>query len=330
MSGDAQAWAVLVATAVPLLALDLLSLRKHHGVTSMATAARQSALWLGTGLVFGLYVLVHFGHQAALEYYTGFLIEKSLSVDNLFVFLAIFSYFAVERRHQSRLLFVGILGAIVFRGIFIFGGSYLLERIDWMVYVFGIILLITAIRLMRKHDEEVHPEKNLVVKVAKRILPVTSQVHDQRFIARENGRVVATPLLLAVITIETSDIMFAIDSVPAILAITRNTFIVYSSNLFAILGLRALYFFLAEIVQRFRFLSYAIAGILAWVGIKMLVHSFVKIPTTLSLAIVGSAIALGVVLSLVIPERSAKEQIDRPGLRPLSDQDETPTGKTWD
>jgi tellurite resistance protein TerC len=303
VTGTAQAWIVMAAVAVPLLTIDLISLRRHHGETSMRTAARQSALWLGAGIAFGGYVYFHFGRQGALEYYTGFLIEKSLSVDNLFVFLAIFHYFAIERRFQSRLLFIGILGAIVFRGIFIFGGSYLLEKIDWMVYVFGIILLLTAVRLAKKHDEEVHPEKNLVVLAAKRLLPVTARLHDQRFVFRENGRLVATPLLLAVITIETSDIMFAIDSVPAILAITRNTFIVYSSNLFAILGLRALYFFLAEIVQRFRFLSYAIAAILAWVGIKMLAHNFVKIPTIASLGVVGGAIAVGVILSMLIPEK---------------------------
>lgn len=303
MTGDAQAWLVLAAVAISLLSVDLLALRRHHGITSVGTAARQSALWLGTGLAFGLYVHAHFGRQGTLEYYTGFLIEKSLSVDNLFVFLAIFHYFAVDRKYQSRLLFIGILGAIVFRGIFIFGGSYLLERLDWMVYVFGVILIATAVRLMKKRDQEVHPEKNVVVRIAKRILPVTAHLKDQRFVFREGGRLVATPLLLAVIAIETSDIMFAIDSVPAILAITRNTFIVYSSNLFAILGLRALYFFVAEIVERFRFLSYAIAAILAWVGVKMILHEFVKIPTTVSLTVVGTALVLGVVLSLLIPER---------------------------
>ncbi len=302
MTGDAQAWTVLAILAISLLGIDLYSLRRHHGETSLKSAARQSAMWLGAGVGFGIYVYYHFGKQGALEYYTGFLIEKSLSVDNLFVFLAIFHYFAVERRHQSRLLFIGIIGAILFRAVFIFAGSYLLERVDWMVYIFGIILIATAIRLLMKHDEEVHPERNLVVRAAQRIFPVSTRTYGQRFFHRENGRLVATPLLLAVITIETSDIMFAIDSVPAILAITRNTFIVYSSNLFAILGLRALYFFLAEVVQKFRFLSYAISGILAWVGFKMLVHHFVKIPTTLSLAVVGSAIAVGIIASLVFPE----------------------------
>lgn len=172
-----------------------------------------------------------------------------------------------------------------------------------MVYVFGVILLVTAARLLKKHDEEIHPEKNLVVRIAKRIVPVTSYLKDQRLVYRENRRLVATPLLLAVITIETSDIIFAIDSVPAILAITRNTFIVYSSNLFAILGLRALYFFLGEIVERFRYLNYAIAGILVWVGIKMLLHAQVTIPAQVSLGVVGVSIALGILLSLVIPDK---------------------------
>ena len=303
MNGDVQAWAVFAGLAIALLTADLISLRRHHGETSLGSAARQSALWVGAGLAFGIYVYYHFGRQGALEYFTGFLIEKSLSVDNLFVFLAIFRYFSVERKFQSRLLFIGILGAVVFRAIFIFAGSYLLQRLDWMVNVFGVILLVTAARLLKKHDEEIHPEKNLVVRIAKRIVPVTSYLKDQRLVYRENRRLVATPLLLAVITIETSDIIFAIDSVPAILAITRNTFIVYSSNLFAILGLRALYFFLGEIVERFRYLNYAIAGILVWVGIKMLLHAQVTIPAQVSLGVVGVSIALGILLSLVIPDK---------------------------
>lgn len=305
-TGDTQAWIVLTLTAGVLLAIDVVSLWRHHGETSVRSAARQSVTWLGAGFAFGAYVYAHFGRQGALEYYTGFLIEKSLSVDNLFVFLAIFTYFSIERKYQSELLFYGIVGAILLRALFIFGGSYLLDKVEWMVYVFGAILIVTAIRLIVRKDEEVHPERNLVVRAARRLFPVTTRTSGGKLFIRENGRLLATPLFLALLTIESTDVLFAVDSVPAILAITRNTYIVYASNLFAILGLRALYFFLAEIVERFRFLSYAISAILAWVGFKMIAHEFLHIPTLLSLSVVASCIAIGVVASLVFPTRSGE------------------------
>jgi tellurite resistance protein TerC len=304
-----QAWLVLAVIAAALLALDLVSLRRHHGETSIRTAARQSAMWLGTGLLFGVYVYYHIGRAGALEYYTGFLIEKSLSVDNLFVFLAIFRYFAVDRKYQSELLFYGIVGAIIFRAIFIFGGSYLLSRLDWMVYVFGLILIVTAIRLATRKEEEVHPEKNIIVRAARRVFPVTTRTEGGQLFIRADGRVLATPLFLALLTIESTDILFAVDSVPAILAITRNTFIVYSSNLFAILGLRALYFFLAEIVERFTYLSYAISVILLWVGIKMIAHQFLHIPTQVSLLVVAVSLLCGIIASMLFKsaDREAEE-----------------------
>ncbi len=291
-------WAALIAFISALLIVDLLVFHRKAHAASTKEAAIESAVWISIGLAFGLVFLAMHGSAAAGEYYAGFLIEKSLSVDNVFVWALIFSYFMVPREFQHRVLFWGVFGALVLRAIFIFAGVALIERFSWIIFVFGGFLLFTAARLITHKDAEVHPEKNPVLKLVQKVVPSTPTYDGQRLFTRVDGHRLATPLFAVLVLIETTDVIFAVDSIPAILAVSHEPFIVFSSNAFAILGLRALYFLLAGLHERFTYLQQGLAVILAFVGVKMILSHWYHIPTGLSLVFIAVVLAVSIVASL--------------------------------
>jgi tellurite resistance protein TerC len=308
-------WVGFNVFVLAMLALDLgVFHRKEHEV-GFKEALSWSAVWIGLAGVFAL-LLLFFGHQMAadprpnavlaLEFVTGFLLEKSLSVDNLFVFLLIFGYFKVPKEDQHTVLFWGVLGALVLRAVFIFAGIGLISRFHWIVYLFGAFLVYTGLKLIKQEHIEVHPEDNPVVRLFRRILPVTSDYRGKRFFVREDARLWATPLAIVVLVIETTDVVFAVDSIPAVLAITRDPFIVYTSNVFAILGLRALYFTLAGLMEIFHYLHYGLAVILMFIGLKMLASNYVEIPIGMALGVVGGVLAIAVVASMLFPPKARR------------------------
>lgn len=298
-------WLGFGGLVVALLVLDLAVLNRRSHVLTFKEAMSWSGGLIVLALLFGVFVLWLEGPQHALEYYTGYLIELSLSVDNLFVFLLIFSYFGVRAEAQPKVLKWGILGAIVMRLIMIALGSLLLQRFAWIVYVFGGLLVVTGIRMFTQKEEQVQLERNPMVRLARRLLPFSNAYDGTRFFCRTaRGKLLATPLLLVVLVVEWSDLVFAIDSIPAIFAVTRDPFLVYSSNIFAILGLRALFFVLAGMLDRFVYLKPGVAFILIFVGLKMTLSAWIHIPTALSLGVIVTTLAAAVVLSL---RRSARE-----------------------
>jgi tellurite resistance protein TerC len=292
------AWVAVVAFTLALLALDLLVLHRDAREVSLREAGWTSALYAGIGLGFGGLVWAWRGPEAGGEYLAGYLIEKSLSVDNIFVFALIFAYFGIPARYQHRVLFWGVLGAIAFRALFIAIGAALLDNVDWVVYAFGALLVYTGIRMARGHTVEVQPDRNPVIRLMRRIVPVSDELRGQRFLVRDAGGWVATPLLAALVVVETMDIVFAIDSVPAIFAITDDAFIVFTANVFAILGLRALYFLLAGTIPRFAYLQTGLALVLVFVGAKMFLTDVGKLPVWVSLGVIATVIAGSVVASL--------------------------------
>jgi len=307
-------WYVFVAAVAFVVAMLVVDLRFFHGEDHEPTAKEAGtwlAVWVAMGIAFGLFLLIWKGSNEGGKYFAGYLIEYSLSVDNMFVFVVIFTYFQVPSKYQHQVLFFGILGAIVFRGAFILLGIALVRSLEWIVYVFGAFLLITAFRMVRGQTE-VSPEDNPILRFLQKRLPTTSQYHDGRFWIREDtGRRVLTPLLIVLIFIDLIDIAFAIDSIPAILAITTKPYLVLTSNMFAILGLRALYFFLAKSVDRFHLLKYGLAVILAFVGVKMLLGAVhVEISTVVSLVVIALVLATTVVLSLKIEPKPASRAED--------------------
>jgi tellurite resistance protein TerC len=298
-------WLSFTGLVLALLVLDLGVLNRRSHVLTLKEALSWSGGLVLLALGFGLFMLWREGTQPALEYYTGYLIELSLSVDNLFVFLLIFTYFCVRADAQPKVLKWGILGAIVMRLIMIGLGAFLLQRFNWIVYVFGALLVVTGIRMFTQKEQRVDLERNPVVRLARRLIPLSPSYDGTRFFTRTaTGKVVATPLLLVVLVVEWSDLVFAIDSIPAIFAVTRDPFLVYSSNVFAILGLRALYFVLAGMLDKFAYLKPGISFILIFVGLKMLLSGWLHFPTLLSLGVIITTLALAVVLSL---RRSAQE-----------------------
>lgn len=254
-------------------------------------------------LLFGLGVYFVLGHDTALKFITGYLLEESLSLDNLFVFLVIFTYFSVPATSQHKVLYWGILGALIMRAIFIGTGLFIVERIHWVIYIFGAFLLYTGIRLSLNKDKQINPEKNPVLRIMCRFLPVTNDYHNDRFFVRENGRFLVTPLLLVLVVIETTDVIFAVDSVPAILAVSLDPFVVYTSNVFAILGLRSLYFALAAVAQKIRYLNYGLSAILILLGFKMLTSSFYEMPIGLALGLVALILSISVIASIIVSKR---------------------------
>jgi tellurite resistance protein TerC len=309
-------WVGFNAFVLVMLALDLgVFHRKAHEV-SLKEAAGWSAVWVSVAALFGMGVWWYAGPQTGLEFFTGYLVEKSLAVDNIFVIALIFSYFAIPAIYQHRVLFWGILGALVMRGLFIAAGAYMLKEWHWVIYVFGGILLVTGIKMAVRKDEGFDPEHNPVVKLARRFLPLTHRLDGQRFWTRENGRRVATPLFLALLMVEFADLVFAIDSIPAIFAITDDAFIVYTSNVMAILGLRSMYFLLAGIVHRFVYLKFGLALVLVFIGAKMMLIDVFKVPTAVSLGVVATLIGGSIALSLLRPpkdEDGAAPKLARPG-----------------
>jgi tellurite resistance protein TerC len=298
-------WLGFTGLVLALLVLDLGVLNRRSHVLTLKEALSWSGGVVLLALGFGLFMLWREGTQQALEYYTGYLIELSLSVDNLFVFLLIFTYFCVRADAQPKVLKWGILGAIVMRLIMIGLGAFLLHRFSWIVYVFGALLVVTGIRMFTQKEERVDLERNPVVRLARRLIPLSPSYDGTRFLTRTaTGKAVATPLLLVVLVVEWSDLVFAIDSIPAIFAVTRDPFLVYSSNVFAILGLRALYFVLAGMLDKFVYLKPGISFILIFVGLKMLLSGWFHFPILLSLGVIVTTLALAVVLSL---RRSARE-----------------------
>ena len=292
-------WLGFTGVVVALLVLDLAVLNRRSHVLSMKEALRWSGSLVCLAMLFGGFLFLKEGAAKALEFYTGYIIELSLSVDNLFVFILVFQYFGVPAELQPRVLKWGILGAIVMRLIMIMAGAVLLARFDWIIWVFGGILIVTGIRMFLVEEQRVEPERNPVVKLARKVLPFTHTYDGQHFFVRSvRGTVMATPLLLVLLVIEWTDLVFAIDSIPAVFAITRDPFIVYSSNIFAILGLRALFFVLADMMDRFEYLKPGIATILVFVGLKMALSPWVHLPILLSLGVIVSVLAGAALLSI--------------------------------
>ena len=287
-----------------MLALDLGVFHRRAHAVRVREAVIWSVVWIALAGVFNIVLYFGFGGERALEFLTGYLIEKSLSIDNLFVFLIIFSYFRVPAEFQHRVLFWGVLGALVMRAGFIAGGVALIERFHWIIYIFGGFLILTGIKMSQHKDKELRPDRNPVVRLARRIFPISSHYHGQNLFAREHGRSVATPLFLVLLVIETTDLIFAVDSIPAILAISRDPFIVYTSNVFAILGLRSLYFALAGIMQMFHFIHYGLSAILVFVGTKMLLSDIYKVPIAISLGVIALIITASIIASLLWPAKA--------------------------
>ncbi|HEX8802986.1 MAG TPA: TerC family protein [Acidimicrobiales bacterium] len=306
-------WVAFLAFVSALLVVDLLLVHRSPHAPTTKEAAIESAVWISIGVAFTGVIFFWHGGQAAGEYISGYLIEKSLSVDNVFVWALIMSYFAVPRAYQFRVLFWGVFGALVLRFAFIFAGVSLLNRFEWLLFVFGGFLLVTAVRLLRSDEEEVHPDQNIVLRAVRRVVPSTNEYDGQRLFTRRSGRRLATPLLAVLVVIETSDVVFAVDSIPAILAVSREQFIVFSSNAFAILGLRALYFLLADLRDRFQYLQQGLAVILAFVGVKMIVAEWYHIPTFLSLGVIALVLTVAIVVSI---KRTQPPDIDDDAVAP--------------
>ncbi len=291
-------WGAFLAVVAALLLIDVLLVHRTAHAVTFKEAAVESAVWITIGLSFTLVILLWQGGQASGEYLAGYLIEKSLSVDNVFVWAVIFSYFRVPAEYQFRVLFWGIFGALVLRAIFIFAGVALIERFDFVLYVFGALLLYSAFKIARHQEAEVHPEKSVVLRAVRRIVPSTNEYDGQRIFTRVNGRRLATPLFAVLVLIESTDVVFAVDSIPAILAVSREPFIVFSSNAFAILGLRALYFLLSGMAGRFRYLNLGLGVILGFVGIKMLVAEVYHFPTWVSLLVITVVLTVAIAASV--------------------------------
>lgn len=300
---DLRVWLAFNAFIIAMLLLDLLVLHRHAHVVTAREAAITSAGWILLGLAFGGVIWWWQGPTSAGEYLAGYLIEKSLSVDNVFVFVMIFSYFAVPPVYQHRVLFCGVLGALVLRGAFILAGAALLDAVDWVLYLFGAFLLFTAFKMFRHSEMALDPQQNPVLRLVGRLIPMSSEYDGQRMFTRRTGALMVTPLFAVLVIVETTDVVFAIDSIPAIFAVTRDPFIVYSSNAFAILGLRALYFLLAGIAHRFVYLKTGLAVILAFVGVKMLIVDLYHFPVWFSLSVIGVVLTVSIVASL----RSSRE-----------------------
>ena len=295
-------WVGFVAFVLAMLALDLGVFNKRPHVVQPKEAGIWTAVWVALALLFAGGLAVFATPQVALTFLTGYLIEESLSIDNIFVIVLIFQYFAVPAQYQHRVLFWGILGALIMRGLFIGLGAALLARFEWIIYIFGALLVITGIRMALKQDEEFDGDQNPVVKAVRRVMPLTDGYRGKHFFAVENGKRYATPLLLVLLLVEATDLIFAIDSIPAIFGITRDPFIVFTSNIFAVMGLRSLFFLLAHVVTKFHLLKYGLAIILTFVGVKMMIEHWIHIPILLSLAVVLGVLALSIIGSLIWPK----------------------------
>jgi tellurite resistance protein TerC len=304
--GTPGLWIGFTIFVLAMLALDLGVFHRRAHAISIKEALLWSIVWIALAFIFNTGVYSWFGATRGLEFLTGYLIEKALAVDNIFVFAVIFSYFAVPVGYQHKVLFWGILGALVLRAIFIVLGAALLQKFHWVIYIFGAFLILTGIKLLLQRDDEIHPERNPVFRLFKRMVRSVSEYHGGRFFLLKNGKWYATPLLLVLVSIEVTDVIFALDSIPAIFAITSDPFIVYTSNIFAILGLRSLYFLLAGVMHKFQYLKIGLSLVLAFVGTKMVLADIYKIPIATSLGVVAALIAGSMILSLWWPEKDTK------------------------
>ncbi len=309
MNVPLNAWLLVFGVIAVMLAVDLFAHRRAH-LIGVREAALWSVVWVLIGVGFGAVIWNTAGAEFGQQYYAGYLIEKSLAVDNVFVWAIIFAAFAVPREYQHRVLFLGVLGALVLRGGFIAAGAVLIENFSWILYVFAAFLIYTGYRMIRTRNEHAHPEKSPVLRLFRRFIPMTEAFHGQRFLVRKNGVLLATPLLAVLVLVEVTDVVFAVDSIPAIFAVTSEPFIVFTANAFAILGLRAMYFLLADLMHRFVYLKIGLSLVLVWVGIKMLLLDVLYIPTNVSLAVIALIIAVSVVLSLRATRGQGRREIE--------------------
>jgi len=325
MASEPLHWAVFFTIVAVALAIDLGFVGRKGDVVRTRTAYAWSAVWISLGLGFSGLVYLWYGGEAAQQYLAGYLIEESLSIDNLFVFLLVFGSLGIALQYQRKVLFWGILGAMIMRGVFIVAGVSLINRFEWIVYIFGAVLVYTAYRLVRSSGVQVDPEKNPLVRFARRLFPVAADYKGRRFVIRRSGKVFITPLVLALVAIESADLVFAIDSVPAVLAVSNITFVVFTSNIAAILGLRSLYFALAGSLQRFEYLSWGLAVVLGFVGVKMLISHWLHIDVLISLGVIVVAVGTSVIVSLVLtrgaePDADVLEAAGRGDLVKTSDE----------
>jgi tellurite resistance protein TerC len=308
------AWLAFNAGVITLLAIDLGVFNRHAHAPSVREAAMWSATWITLSLIFATGIFVFGGSEPGLAFITGYLIEYSLSVDNIFVFVLIFGYFAVPAQYQHRVLFWGILGALIMRGLMIGAGAALLHEFHWVIYIFGAILVVSGIRMATQGEHTIEMERNFAVRTFRRFFRVTPEFREQKFFVRENGLLYATPLVLVLLVVETTDVIFAVDSIPAIFSVTRDPFLVYTSNVCAILGLRSLYFLLAGVVDKFHYLKPALALILVWVGTKMLISEIYKVPTALSLGVIATVLVCAAAASLLFPASHEHLEEEHPEL----------------
>jgi tellurite resistance protein TerC len=311
-------WLAVLGVIVGMLAIDLFAHRRAH-VIGVREAAAWSAVWVLFGVGFGAWIWWTYGAEFGQQYYAGYLIEKSLAVDNVFVWAIIFTFFAVPREYQHRVLFYGVLGALVLRGAFIAGGAALIENFEWVLYLFAAFLLFTGWRMLRQRNEHVDPSRSRTLRLFRRFVPMTDAYHGQRFLIRRNGVLLATPLLAVLVLVEVTDVVFAVDSIPAIFAVTDEPFLVFTANAFAILGLRAMYFLLADLIHRFVYLKVGLALVLVWVGVKMLLKIDVYyIPTTISLAVIATILGVSVWASLRATRGQGRRAVEAPAAPPFS------------
>ncbi|MFA5815959.1 MAG: TerC family protein [Bacteroidales bacterium] len=303
---SALMWAGFVVFIILMLLLDLVVFNRKTHEIKMKEALLLSLFWISLAIVFNLGVWRYLGQQKALEFLAAYLIEESLSIDNMFVFILIFAYFQVNPKYQHKILFWGIVGAMVLRAIFIITGVALINKFHWIIYIFGAFLIFTGIRMAFDKGSKIEPDKNPIIKLVKRIIPVTTDHRYGKFFVRIDTKLFATPLFITLVMIEFTDLVFAVDSIPAVLAISKDPFIVYTSNVFAILGLRSLYFALSSIISYFRYLKFGLSAILFFVGVKMCISGLYKIPIGISLGVLVGILAISIILSVVIPQKHSR------------------------
>ncbi len=321
------AWLAVIGVILAMLAIDLFAHRRAH-VIGVREAALWSAVWVAFGVAFGALIWQVYGAEFGQQYFAGYLIEKSLAVDNVFVWAIIFSYFAVPREYQHRVLFLGVLGALVFRGLFIAGGSVLVASFGWVLYLFAAFLLWTGYRMIRQRNEHLDPARSRALRLFRRYVPMTDAYHGQRFLVRRDGVLLATPLLAVLVLVEVTDVIFAVDSIPAIFAVTDEPFLVFTANAFAILGLRAMYFLLADLIHRFVYLKTGLALVLIWVGVKMMLKvDLFYVPTAVSLAVISLIIGISIAASLRATRGQGRRAVQAPAAPPfrIASEDELAT-----
>ena len=312
MSTPVWVWFAVIGLIVVMLGVDLLAHRRAH-VIGVREAAAWSAAWVAAGVAFGVLVWQVWGADRGGEYFAGYLIEKSLAVDNVFIWAILLTYFAVPREYQHRVLFLGVVGALVFRGAFVAAGAVLIEHFAWVLYLFGAFLLITGYRMLRARSEHVDPTRSRTLRAFRRWVPMTDAYHGQRFVVRRGGVLLATPLLAVLVLVEVTDIIFAVDSIPAIFAVTDEPFLVFTANAFAVLGLRAMYFLLADLVHRFVYLKAALALVLVWVGVKMILKVDVyHVPTWVSLTVIVTILVVALAASLLATRGQGRRPVAAP------------------